>query len=89
MELDREKVAAWINEKWEGPIFCPVCQHNDWNIPDRVWEAREFVGGDLVIGGGQRVLPLVSIMCNFCGHTLMFNALAMGVVEPAKKKEEG
>jgi len=86
MEFDRQKVVAWLNEQWGGPKVCPVCGHNDWAILERVWEAREYRKGGLVVGG--EILPLISIMCNVCGYTMMFNAIAVGLVERAEKKEE-
>lgn len=88
MEVDRKKLVAWLEKRWKGPTLCPVCGHNDCNVPDRVFEAREFFGGGLMVGPGK-LLPFVSIMCNFCGHTLLFNAIALDIVEPPQKAEDG
>ncbi len=86
MEVDREKVVAWLKEKWKVPTVCPVCGHNNWNILAQAWEAREYHGGPMM--ARTKLLPFVSVMCNFCGHTLLFNAIALDVVERPQEAED-
>ena len=46
--------------------------------------------GNFVVGGP--IVPLASITCNNCAHTMHFNALKAGLIEnkqPEKKKEDG
>jgi hypothetical protein len=54
---------------------------------EKVWEFREFQGGDFAIGGGQPVLPIVALMCNVCGHTIFFNAIAVKAVQRSNSQE--
>ena len=82
MKIDTSKVEEWLNSQWLGPKQCPVCGNNDWLIFPRAYEMREYQGGDFVMPGS--VVPLVAVMCNVCGHTLLFNGLALRVVERAK-----
>jgi hypothetical protein len=53
---------------------------------DNVWELREFQGGGLVVGGSP-ILPVVALMCNVCGHTILFNAFAVKAIERPQEKE--
>jgi hypothetical protein len=88
MDYDREKVAEWIETFWKSPRKCPVCGEVDkWLLMEKVWELREFRGGDFVVGAGP-VMPVVALMCNVCGHTVFFNAIAAKAVERSKPQEE-
>lgn len=86
MQVDRNKIADWLNTRWKGEKLCPICRSNNWSILDNVWESRKFQSGTLVVGGP--VLPLVAIMCNVCGYTHFFNAIAVGAVQRPKEKGE-
>jgi|GEM_PF-800813 len=74
----REKVAAFLNQKWQGAKTCPICDSNDWEISDKPAELREFSRGGLSVGGP--VYPLVVLTCRVCAHTLLFNGIVLGVV---------
>ena len=87
MDIDKEKVLQWINTHWTGPRNCQVCHSTNWLLLDKVWELREFQGGALVIGSNP-VLPVVALMCNVCGHTIFFNAIAVGAVAKSTPREE-
>ncbi len=85
MKIDREKAIKWLNEKWKGDKLCPVCKTNSWDLPEILGEVRQFQGGGLVVGGP--VFPVFPLTCKTCGHTLFFNALVMGIIQPEAKEE--
>jgi len=87
MEIDREKVRRWLDTHWTGSHNCPICQSTNWALMGKAWELREFQGGDFVIGG-QPILPVVALMCNVCGYTIFFNAIAVGAVDRPTSQEE-
>jgi predicted nucleic-acid-binding Zn-ribbon protein len=76
-----EKLIAWLNKKWQGNKNCPICSQNNWAVGS-VLELREFNDGNLVVGGP--ITPVIPIICNNCGHTLMFNAIVSGIIESLK-----
>lgn len=80
MNFDRDAVRKWIDQYWTASHACQVCASSDWLLLDNVWELREFHGGGLVVGGSP-VLPVVALMCNVCGHTVLFNAIAAKAIE--------
>jgi hypothetical protein len=84
MSYDKEKVAKWINTYWTGPKKCPICQDQKWVLLDNVWELRKYQDGTLVVGGP--VLPVVVMMCNVCGHSILFNAIAIGALEKENER---
>ena len=79
MDIDKKTVANWLNQYWTEPKTCPICGSKDWIIFEKAWECREFNMGGLVVGGP--VLPLVAVMCNVCGHVLLFNAIAVRAIQ--------
>ena len=78
MNLDKDKAAAWLNQRWVGAKTCPICSKNNWSISDEPLELRPYHGGGLVLGGA--VYPVFSITCGSCGHTMFFNALVAGLL---------
>lgn len=68
-------------------ITCPICSNKEWDISDIVFELREFNGGNLVIGGSSRILPLLTITCRKCANTHFLNALKLGVIDQPKNPE--
>lgn len=52
-------------------------------------EAREFQNGNIILGGESAIVPYVSITCNRCGNSLLFNAIQLGIVQPNNNEENG
>jgi hypothetical protein len=81
----REKFVSSLRTLWRvSPPKCASCGNNRWEISDRVFEMREFEGGNLVVGGS--IYPVIPVTCTQCGQAMFFNALKMGVItsEPSK-----
>ena len=74
-----EKVIEHLNLKW-GNRSCPMCESNSWNVSDKIYELREFHGGNLVIGSGP-IFPVIPVSCSNCGNSLFVNAILAGAVE--------
>ena len=79
-----EKVLQYLDKKWGESKTCPVCNHGDWTVFERVYDIREYHKEGMVLGGG--VIPFVIASCDNCGNTRFFNAIIAGVVKP---QEEG
>lgn len=91
MDFDKQKVKQWIEEYWTAPRECPICEADDWILMDKVWELREFHRVPFALGGPDRpiVLPVIALMCNVCGYTIFFNAIAVRAVSrPASEGGE-
>jgi len=70
-----------LREHWSSRT-CPVCSRSDWSVPDCIFEVREYNGGKLVLGGDQRMMAIVPVVCQACGHTLMFSASHAKMTKP-------
>ena len=73
-----QRALAWITSHWPAPQLCPICGSQSWVINDLV-EMRPYLGGSLHVGGPLFVM--VPVMCRVCTYTLLFNAVASGVLE--------
>ena len=81
----QEKAIAWINQKCPN-LLCETCHQKTWTLAEDLVMPMPFSGNQgLVIGGAS--YPQLQIICNNCGNTKVFNAVIMGLVEPAKKEE--
>ncbi len=63
-----------------------VCGSKKWIVNEAILELREFNGGGLIIGGSSSVMPVVSVQCENCGHTLFFNAIPLGIITNKNEK---
>lgn len=70
-------------EKLENFFKRPCgCSGNNWILNDKIFELREFNGGDLVIGGkSSSIFPVITVSCRDCGNTHFFNAVLLGIIE--------
>ena len=78
--IDPEVFRQWLEKHWKGPKLCPTCSTNNWHVGDIARELRTFQQPSDVFGGA--VVPLAALTCLTCGHTLLFNALIAGLVDP-------
>lgn len=59
---------------------CPLCGERGWSVPDVMYELREYNFGDLVIGGNMGIIPVIPLVCNNCGNTVLINAVHLGLM---------
>ena len=84
-----QQVVNHLNDVSPQGIICPVCGQRHWNVLNTIIEAREFQNGNLIIGGESALVPYVSITCNRCGNSLLFNAIQLGIVQQSNNEEDG
>ena len=95
MNLDQQQMARVVQylQRWQ-PAQCGVCRNAGWNISPTVFQFTEYgaKGPQWVPDANQRftfvspqVFPVITLICNTCGNTLLISAVAAGVVasEPA------
>ena len=80
-KVESADVIKFLNDKWKG-VACPLCGGLEWSVSDRIFEMREYNGGNLVIGGANAMItPVIPVTCSNCGNTVLINALAAGVLK--------
>lgn len=80
--FDSNKIINHLNEKWQGRP-CPMCGKGKWSVNDKIFELREFNEGNLIVGGGP-IIPVIPIICESCGNTILINAIVTKSVIPQK-----
>lgn len=86
-ESQRSLILEKVRSAWNGKRECPICiSHAVWAIGGIV-EVRDYNEGNHCPGAA--ITPLVQVQCEKCGHVVLFNAIALGVVDQhtAKVKE--
>lgn len=63
------------------PLTCPACKNQNFQLNDSIFEIREFNGGNIVLGGQSTIFPVIALTCKNCGHTNLFNAVVLGLIE--------
>lgn len=97
MKLTKEQTAmilSKLNEYRDSRKPCAICGNHHWTVNDCIFELREFFGGPVKIGGPTAIMPIITITCNKCGHTLFLNAMRLGIInnsneEPLKEHNNG
>lgn len=87
-EEQQKKVIEILNKSWITKQPCAICGHSDWEIQDRLFEMREYVGGGLQLGGGSNLIPFVVVRCKKCSNSLFFNVVPWGIMEPKEEKKQ-
>lgn len=78
-EVEQQIIEA-IQRKAPRLAACPVCQTGPWLLSEGFINLiiQDFdSGGGIVLGGPT--MPTVALVCSHCGHTLLFNLIALGL----------
>ncbi len=78
-DVNESKFIAHLQAKWKGSA-CPLCKTGNWSVSDKVYELREFHGGNMVIGSGA-IVPIVPVTCDNCGNTVLVNSILAGTTQ--------
>lgn len=82
--VDTNKLNQFLGNKM-GP--CPLCRKlHTFVLAPTLMELREFREGGLVVGDTP-IMPLAVLTCNYCGNTVLINALVAGVLEDSGKPQ--
>jgi hypothetical protein len=75
----RPAAVAWLQERLPG-LRCPLCNQDKFTIGELL--ASPIVVNNIINLGTP--VPLIPVVCNNCGNTLLFSAVAIGLVPPAQ-----
>ena len=81
MPIDRsQEVRDWLEDK--DVDFCSLCGSEELTPGPVILAPMVEAGGSVTVAGPEQQLqgfPLVPVMCNNCGHTMLFNAVRTGI----------
>ena len=75
---DAQVVIDRLSEVWTVKRLCPVCASGKLSLTDMV-EVRDYNEGNHCPGAA--ITPMVEVVCDICGYVMLFNAIALGVVD--------
>lgn len=81
-EKYQPKIEEWIIKNWKhGP--CPVCTENQWQVAENFAYLTQYnpEKGLTISSFGGPFYPLLPIVCDSCGNTLLVNAIAAGFID--------
>jgi hypothetical protein len=76
----RERIVAAINEKrMPNTVIlpCAICAHRNWVIGNFI-PLPFSIQPDLFNPFGEKIYPLVTVICSNCGNTLFVNIRVLG-----------
>lgn len=56
---------------------CGSCGKKKWEIAPKIFGIPE-------LNSKESILPVISVMCKNCSNTLLFNAMAIGLIKEGK-----
>lgn len=77
------KVNAWLQKHWVIPHPCEVCKQERWSTSSSMMCQPVIDPQGLYLLGGHYVF--VGIICQTCGHTILLNAVTIGILGGAEK----
>lgn len=85
--LDLDKLNESISKKIGK---CPLCGAlHSFTAMQEIMELRQFLYGDIAIGGKMTILPLVILTCSNCGNTVLINALHANAIKKEPEDKGG
>jgi hypothetical protein len=81
----QKQVLEKLHDFFEEPCDCKT---KSWVLNDRIFELREFNGGNLVLGGDSTLIPVITVSCRNCGHTFFFNAILLGIITKGDDRQK-
>lgn len=79
--LDKNKLVDFLNKKIKN-TKCPLCETDDWIISENL---HGLVNLD--IGNKSVCNPVVTVVCNECGYTILLQADKTGALTNRKEEE--
>jgi len=82
----RQEIFRKLAEKCPKPQSCAFCGHREWLVVDIITEIREFY--EKALSPEAKRMPVIPIMCNYCGYMVFINAIRLGVNLELLSEEE-
>jgi hypothetical protein len=79
-KVDVRHAIEYLQEKWRATP-CPMCREVNWNVLPLIYQLPQFSPLGMVVGGS--VMPVLPVVCNNCGNTVLVNAITAGFLPPA------
>jgi hypothetical protein len=76
LDLIRVKITAALRA---GAAGCSLCRHNELKLSPYLFAMAAYAPTGTT--ATPAVMPFVAVTCPRCGHTTMYNAVALGIID--------
>ena len=82
MELTDEQINKVEKKltKYFNKGKCPICKNDTWILSQHTFKIHEL--------NGERLMPLIVLICDKCGCTSLFNAIKLKIIEGDEKERK-
>ena len=84
-KADNDSIQRWWDLRWQDPVICPVCKRTEWSLTPHLVNVQRFATD--ADASNAPTCPHIIITCKFCAHSMLFNAVQIGIaVPPARQR---
>ena len=87
MVLSQEQANDIANALNQRKIYCTICKSSKLIVIDG-YITHSLQNDPLKITIGGRILPMVAVVCDDCGHIMYFSMSSLGLMGAKKKNGE-
>lgn len=77
-KVNTAEFVKYLKENWKGRP-CHMCGGVDWKIQGAVFQLIPYGDDRLVVGSPN--IPVVPVICEQCGNTVLVSARVAGIVD--------
>jgi len=90
-EADNDLIERWWSQHSKDSVICPVCKTTNWRISPHLVSIESDAAD--TNASTAPTYPHIIFTCNFCAHSMFFNAVQIGIpatyVPPARQPTVG
>jgi hypothetical protein len=75
-----------LDRHWKEPRKCQICQ-TELELSDTIYELPEFMPSFPTMPRTR--IPVVALLCKECGNIVLFDAIALRIIDEYGKRLEG
>ena len=79
-EADNDLIERWWTQHSKDSVICPVCKTTNWKVAGHLVNIQ----GDAANGSNRPTYPHVIVTCKSCAHSMLFNAVQIGIATPRR-----
>jgi hypothetical protein len=75
-----------LDRCWKEPPKCQICQ-TEMELSDTIYELPEFMPSYPAVASAR--IPVVALLCKECGNIILFDAIALKIIDEDGRRLEG
>ena len=84
LKLNEDRFNEFIHTKMNN-YECPICKSSHWGYSDKILTLNEY---NEVFSVGTEFIPLIALMCNNCGNTILINPKIINSLDIFKEEHD-